>query len=262
MHFARGLVPYLLAIILTGAAHAGQIGRDADLRRAGWYSNRPGLSPSVVSRSAFSQQFSTAVTGCVDAQPLVCGNTVLVATRSDWIYGLDPVTGAIKRSRLVGAPWNASDFNDCADIFPVVGITSTPVINDATDIAYFTSKMYVPGSSGPPVWKTHAVAVSTGAEQAGFPVTLEGHAANDPGRVFAPVHENQRTGLLLLDGVVYAAFGSVRDITPFQGRVIGLSTAGALTCRWVDRTGAANSGGGIWVSGSRSPRTVRGRSCS
>ena len=246
----RGLAAgaFVLLLFLTGPATAAQIGRDGDLRRSGWYPDQPGLTPQAVSGGAFAQRFSTPVTGSVFAQPLVEGNTLFIATEANWIYGLDPGTGAVRWSRNVGTAWDATEVAGCFDIFPTVGITSTPVIDDASGIAYFTSKTYKAGSQTS-LWKMHAVAVSTGAEQTGFPVTISGTADNEPGQTFNPKTQNQRPGLLLLDGVVYAAFGSVCDELPFQGWVIGVSTAGAITARWVDLSGTSTSGDGIWMSG-------------
>jgi hypothetical protein len=246
---ARFVIPFILAIALANSVDAGQVGRDADLLRSGWYPDQPGLLPQTVSGGSFGQVFSTPVTGSVFGQPLVFGGTLFVTTEANWIYGLDPVTGAIQWSRNVGTPWNASDVVDCFDIYPTVGITSTPVIDDATGIAYFTSKTYK-GGGHIAQFKMHAVSVATGAEHAGFPVTISGSADNDPSQSFSPGTQNQRPGLLLMNGVVYAAFGSVCDELPFQGWVIGVSTAGAITTRWVDRTGSNASGNGIWMSGS------------
>jgi iron transport multicopper oxidase len=243
------LLTTLAAVVLAHTAHAVQVGRDADLRRTGWYPDQAGLSPASVSSSAFGQRFNTAVTGAVYAQPLVFGNTLLVVTEANWIYGLDPASGVVKWSRQVDTPWNASDI-PCPDLTPLSGITATPVIDDATGIAYFTSKTYVSGSSGTARWKMHAVSMTTGAEQAGFPVTLSGNANNASGQTFSAATHNQRTGLLLLNGVVYAAFASVCDTPPFQGWIFGVSTAGAVTARWVDCTPNGSSGGGIWMSGS------------
>ena len=239
----------LLAFALAPAARAGQIGRDGDLHRTGWYADQSGLSPSAVTNANFGQLFSTALNGQVYAQPLVYNGTLLVVTEGNGIYGLDPATGAIQWSRVVGPPWNSSDLG-CTDLYPVTGITATPVIDDSTGIAYFTSKQYASVGSTTVLWKMHAISVATGVEQAGFPVTLSGHADNASGEVFLPDNENQRPGLLLLNGVVYAAFSALCDIPPFQGWVFGVSTSGAVTARWCARTGNNDSGCGIWMSGS------------
>ncbi|MGO9248280.1 MAG: choice-of-anchor D domain-containing protein, partial [Solirubrobacteraceae bacterium] len=124
---------------------------------------------------------------------------------------------------------------------------STPVIDPATGIAYLTHKTYVSGKSGASRWYMDAISVATGEEQPGFPVELSGTAQNDPGTTFEPKTELQRPGLLLLEGVVYAGFGSDCDIDPYQGWVFGVSTTGVVKARWTSET--QDSGGGIWQSG-------------
>jgi len=239
----------LFSLAITGAAAAAAIGRDADPRRTGWYADQTDLTPQAVAAGAFGQRFSTPVTGAVFAQPLVFGGTLFVVTQANWIYGLDPITGAVRWSRNVGTPWNATDITGCFDIFPTVGVTATPVIDDATGIAYFTSKTYKAGGHTAQ-WKMHAVAVATGVEQSGFPVIIAGAASNDAGETFNAKTQNQRPGLLLMNGVVYAAFGSVCDELPFQGWVIGVTTSGVIQTMWVDRSGTGTSGNGIWMAGS------------
>ena len=58
----------------------------------------------------------------------------------------------------------------------------------------------------------------------------------------------QRAGLILLDGVVYAAFAGNCDIRPWKGWVFGVSTAGQITARWAAVDGSA-LGAGIWQTG-------------
>jgi hypothetical protein len=143
-------------------------------------------------------------------------------------------------------PWNASDIG-CGDLTPTIGVTATPVIDPTTNIAYLTHKTYVSGNSGPARWYMDAVDMATGAEEPGFPVAMSGAAQNAPGQRFEATTELQRPGLLLMEGVVYAAFGSDCDIPPWQGWVFGVSTAGVVKARWVaDQTGY---GAGIWQSG-------------
>ena len=92
-----------------------------------------------------------------------------------------------------------------------------------------------------------AVSVATGTEEPGFPVELAGTAQNAPGRTFDATDELNRPGLLLLEGVVYAAFGSDCDHFPWQGWVFGVSTAGQVKARWV--TDTTEEGAGIWQAG-------------
>ena len=93
-----------------------------------------------------------------------------------------------------------------------------------------------------------AVDVKTGLERPNFPVQLSGAAQNAPSVNFAPTTELQRPGLLLLGGVVYAAFGAHCDIQPYRGWVFGVSTQKAeVTARWV--ANKTTEGAGIWQSG-------------
>src|SRR5262249_10306367 len=82
----------------------------------------------------------------------------------------------------------------------------------------------------------------------GFPVQLSGNADNIPSMSFSPTTQHQRPGLLLMDGVVYAAFGGHCDVSPWRGWIFGVSTAGNVTARWVDNS-LPGSGAGIWQSG-------------
>ena len=59
----------------------------------------------------------------------------------------------------------------------------------------------------------------------------------------------QRPGLALVKGVVYAAFGSHCDMSPWYGWLAGVTTGGALNDMWVDETGNADGGAGIWGPG-------------
>jgi iron transport multicopper oxidase len=121
------------------------------------------------------------------------------------------------------------------------------VIDTTTNTAYLTHKTYAAGTSGPARWYMDAVDITSGVEKPGFPVELAGTAQNAPSRTFSPTTQLQRPGLLLMGGIVYAAFGSHCDHPPWQGWVFGVSTAGQVKARWVANTTA--EGAGIWQSG-------------
>ncbi len=121
------------------------------------------------------------------------------------------------------------------------------MIDPATNTGYLTHKNYVSGTSGPARWFMDAINLSTGTEKPGFPVELTGTAQNQPSMNFQPTRELQRPGLLLMNGVVYAAFGADCDLSPYQGWVFGVSTSGQTKARWVARS--FGDGAGIWQSG-------------
>ncbi len=242
-----GLVPLVSPTSVGAADYTTNSG---DNLRTGWYADQTTLTPALVSSGNFGKLFTTPVDGQVYAQPLVSQGTLFVTTENNNIYGLDPVTGATKwPTRNVGTPFNASDIG-CADLAPHVGITGTPVVDPATNTAYFVAKSYVSGASGATQFQAHAVDVATGAEKPNFPVTIQGAAGNNPAQTFHPTTENQRPGLLLLDGVIYAGFGSSCDVGPFAGWIAGISTTGQLTTLWSAVGSGKGSGAGIWQGAS------------
>jgi hypothetical protein len=199
----------------------------------------------VVASSSFGQLFATQLNGQIYAQPILADGVLLVATENDWVYGLNSVTGKIEWSRQIGKPWPDASLH-CADLTPNLGITSTPAVNPATGIAYMVDQAV--GAGGGIGWFMNAIDVATGAEVPNFPVLIKGPAENDPQQPFVNREQLQRPGLLLLNGVVYAAFGSHCSFQPYVGFVAGVSTSGRLTTMWTDE-GPGGQGGGIWQGG-------------
>ena len=244
--FASGAA---LALLAAGPASADVTGA-ADNLRTGWYPDEPSLTPAVVNGGGFTQAFDRALPGegQIYAQPLVADGTLLVVSEDDRAFGLDPVTGAIRWEKVFGEPAESKDPEiECEDLSPHIGITGTPVIDTETGVAYFTSNSYVGKKlSSPIAWYMQAVEMSSGKEVAGFPVEIAGAAQNLPGVEFKAPKELQRPALLLMNGVVYAGFGSHCDNTPFQGWVVGVSTGEhRITTMWA----TASDGGSIWQSG-------------
>ncbi len=254
------LLPIAALVVTPRTAGADLTTNNSDLLRTGWYPDESALSPQTVEGGSFGQLFNSSVNGEVLAQPLVSNNTLLVATESNYVYGLAPRTGAPLWSNYLGAPLvQATDghISSCTDIVPTIGVTSTPVVDPATNIMYLVSQTVV---NGVPQFYMHALSVATGAEEPGFPVLIGGTADNDPTHVFTAGDQLQRPGLLLMNGVVYAAFGAHCWIAPEEGWVFGVSAvgqsnAGQITARWSDEAGVSQTnpdgpGGGIWMSGS------------
>ncbi|MET3808718.1 hypothetical protein ABIB25_005748 [Nakamurella sp. UYEF19] len=251
--FQRLVLPVLLVAaalaVWTPAASAdnGQIGYD-NLRTA-WDPNEAALSPANVSATDFGQLFSTVVDGQVYAAPLVVGNTLVAATENNKVYGMNKVTGAISWTRDLGPAWPASAIG-CGDLVPNIGVTSTPVYDPSTQTIYLTSKVNDGADVNNPHWYMHALNAATGAERAGWPVTIQGTPTNSPGKPFNPKTAMQRPGLLLLNGVVYAGFASHCDYGPYVGYVIGVKTSTAsVSTLWSTVAGSATGESGIWQSG-------------
>ncbi len=88
---------------------------------------------------------------------------------------------------------------------------------------YLTHKTYVSGTAA---WFMDALDVTNGQERAGFPVRLDGNADNNSATSFFARDQQQRPGLLLTNGVVYAGFWCATDTSsvsaepqPHQARV-------------------------------------------
>jgi Abnormal spindle-like microcephaly-assoc'd, ASPM-SPD-2-Hydin/PQQ-like domain len=257
------LVPLLSlplgAFIVSGANAAGPTGDpngptgSADPMRSGYYPNQTLLTSTAVGSagSTFGRQFTIKVDGQVYAQPLVVNGVLFVATERNHLYGLDPVTGAKIWDRVLGAPFDPiRDAGGCADLAPYVGVTSTPTVDPATGIVYLVSKEYLPNVTPPYAYQwMHAIDPATGKEQPGFPFHIGGNADNNPGVVFKGPAHLQRPALLFMNGVIYAAFASHCDHTPYQGWVAGVSTTGKRVAMWTTIGQGTNSGAGIWQSG-------------
>ncbi len=240
--------PRPLAPGLTEAAPPNFIGANADPARTSWWPDEAALPPSEINSRDFGERFSRQLSGEILAEPLVSDGVLLAVTENNWAYGLNPATGAVEWSVNYGPPQPSSSIPDiCGDITPSFGITGTPVIDPATDIAYFTTDVYL---SGAPQIYLQAVHVADGAAVAGFPVRIEGSAGNSPTESFDPDDELQRPGLALVNGVVYAGFGSHCDLGEWIGWIAGVSTAGHITDLWsTEPDPSLGEDAGIWQSG-------------
>lgn len=219
-----------------------------DPMRTGWNANQPRLAPAQVSSADFGQLFSTAVDGQVYAQPLVIGTTVLVATENNQVCGIHAVTGAVLWSKSLGPAWPASAIG-CGDLVPDLGVTATPVYDPSSGRAYLTAKVNDGPDANHPHWYLHSLDVATGDETPGWPVTIQGSPANNPGNTFNPFTAMQRPGLLLLDGEVFAGFGSHCDKGPYVGYVVGVRTDTGALRMWATQNASSNEMTGIWMGG-------------
>ena len=233
--------------------------------RDGWDPNEPGLGPSTLRSPGFQKVFSTKLAGSIYAQPLVYEGTLIATTEKARAYGLDPATGAIRWQRSFGTAFKSSTIG-CTDLKPNLGSTSTPVIDPSTGTLYMTTRL-VTGHKGGKLanahWFLQALSTSTGEERPGFPVPIQGTPYNTPEIAFNEAFQEQRPGLLLLEGVVYVAFASDCDINPYRGIVAGFSAAnGEMTTMWSDESGPAADEGsmaGVWQSGAGLVSDIPGR---
>jgi len=242
-----------------------------DNTRAGANTNEVVLTPSNVNSSAFGKLFTHSVDGMVYAQPLYLPNVtvpglgshnvVLVATEHDSVYAFDADNSAGANSSplwqvsFLGPSVTTVPYEDtsCDQITPELGITSTPVIDAARGTIYVVAMTRETNTALPSyVQRLHALDVRTGAEKPGSPVVIQATAAGtgEGGAtlVFQPKNYKQRPGLLLLNGVIYAAFSSHCDIGTYHGWLMGYDAA-TLQLDFVYNSTPNGNEGSFWQGG-------------
>jgi len=250
---------------------AGVYTHHNDTARTGQNLKEYGLTPSTVNSSSFGQLFSCPVDGFVYSEPLwvanlnvggVTRNVVFVATEHDSIYAFDadsPSCAQLWKVSFLGpnaTTLGPSDLQGNTDITPEIGVTSTPVIDPASNTIYVMPKTKetagtVNGqacSTASPcfVHRLHALDLTTGAEKFNGPVVIS--ASN-----FSTFAHLQRPALLFNNNTVYIGFGSHGDHCTYQGWVMGYD-ATSLAQQFVRplTNPAPNQGcmrGGVWMSG-------------
>src|SRR3984893_7688895 len=274
-----------LFLLLSSAgsvyAQTNVVTQHNDISRTGANTNETILTPANVNTSTFGKLFSFSVDGYVYAQPLYVGgvkmgtgtpqagtthNVVFVATEHDTVYAFDadsnggPNASPLWRITLLdsahGAATGATTVPNTdvstGDIVPEIGITGTPVVDPASGTIYVVGKTK---ESGTYVQRLHALDITTGAEKFGGPVVLSGQVSgtgngSSGGLLnFDPKWENNRAGLLLLNGVIYIGFGSHGDNGPWHGWILAYN-ASNLQRTSVYCTTPNGLGSGTWMAGS------------
>ncbi|MGC2662412.1 MAG: BACON domain-containing carbohydrate-binding protein [Bryobacteraceae bacterium] len=250
-----------------------------DNARTGQNLNETLLTTSNVNASQFGKLFTQPVDGQVYAQPLYLQNVripgqglhnvVYVATEHDGLYAFDADTNQGQNSSPLWyrsfldpaagvTSYPSSDAFGCGQITPELGISGTPVIDTATNSLYVVvTTKEVSGSTTNYVHRLHAVDASTGNERPNSPVVVNASVTYSVGGAsktvtWLPHDYKQRVGLLLLNGTVYAGFGSHCDEstagTPYHGWLIGFDeTTLAQVSVW--NATPNGSEGALWNSG-------------
>ncbi|MGA9890652.1 MAG: hypothetical protein WBQ31_24345, partial [Candidatus Acidiferrales bacterium] len=231
-----------------------------DVARTGQNLNETTLTTANLNSTNFGKVGNLSVDAGVDAEPLyvsnlaVAGsshNVVFVVTENDSVYAFDADTFAqLWQVSVLGANETASDNRGCGQVSPIIGITSTPVIDPHAGAhgEIFLAAMSK-DSGGSYHQRLHALDLTTGAEESGSPISIQAMLPNINGTTtFDPKQYKERAALLLLNGVIYTTWASHCDDGPYTGWVIGynettLSPAGVLDV-------ILNGGdGAIWMAG-------------
>jgi hypothetical protein len=187
-------------------------------------------------------------------------NVVFVATENDSVYAFDADAAGSQPLWQVNftAPPNVlpvpcDDIGLC-HVYPIVGITGTPVIDPSSRTLYVIARTKeIQGNNVAYVQRLHALDIATHAEKFGGPVEI---TASVNGTSFDPLHAGQRPGLLLLPGsqgrnnVVYIAWaGYTHDGPPILPGWIMAYDAQTLGQLAVFDTTPNGIDGGVWGAG-------------
>ncbi|HVC93691.1 MAG TPA: hypothetical protein VND64_08375 [Pirellulales bacterium] len=251
--------------------------------------NETALTPANVNIGTFGRLADVPLDGQVYAQPLYVEdvnitmgpspglhNVAFVATEHDSVYAIDANDGTVLWhdgfiNPALGITTVPSADVGSESVSPEIGITSTGVIDPASNTLYVTVKTKEIRSDGVNyVYTLHALDLSSGAEKHAGPMvlgdTIDDQAGdgkfiyvNGPrvngvgdgnvnGQVpFNALTELQRPGLSLVNGTVYIAFGSHGDNPPAHGWLMGVD-AQSLTLTAAFNTTPNGTLGSIWWS--------------
>jgi outer membrane protein assembly factor BamB len=163
---------------------------------------------------------------------------VFVATSNDSLYAVDANTGQRLWTRsFLSSGVTAVNLSNVG--VETMGILSTPVIDPGTRTMYVVVWTAENNDSYFP-HRLHAIDITTGLDKV-TAVTITDSAMQ-------PLYQLQRSALLLVNGTIYAGFGSVGDITPYHGLVFAFDEATLVQkAKWNVTPGGM--GGGVWMSG-------------
>src|SRR5215469_6056049 len=194
---------------------------------------RTGIAAGLPAAGPLSQRWTAHLDGAVYGQPLVVGDTVIAATENDTLYALSKSTGAVIWRHHLGTPVPRSTLQ-CGDIDPL-GITGTPVYDRGNGLVY-------------------AVAETTGYHHVLFGLAVSDGAIrvqrdiDIPTAGNHPSNDQQRPGLAIDGGRVYAAFGGLAgDCGTYIGFIVGVPVSGSgPLVSWHTPT---TREGAIWATG-------------
>ena len=274
-------IPLFIFFILEASIAYSQtsvLTQHNDLHRTGWNNNETILNTGNVNTNSFGKIFSRTVDDQIYAQPLVVlnanipgfgsKNIVIVATVNNTVYAFDADSAnvlnpywqhnltpsgsrVIKNTDMTGACTYAG--GTYQDFSGSMGIVGTPVIDSATNTIYLVARSVTVKHDSTFQQYLHAIDITTGAERPNSPVLITakitGTGSGSVGGVipFNSQRQNQRAGLLLLNGIVYITWSSHCDWAPYHGWVIGYDKT-SLQQKIVYNDTPNGYNGGIWMS--------------
>lgn len=209
--------------------------------------NETTLTTSNVNSKSFGKLFSYPVDGQIYAQPLYVSNlaiagkgtfnVVFVATENNSIYAFNADSNSGSTGGLL---WHVNlgpaaatpnkyfgaRYGPYMDIYPKVGVTSTPVIDLANGTMFVDA--FTNDAVGVYSHHIYALNLTTGQNQVAPVKVSATYAGNSVTSVngklvFNATNQLQRPALTLFNGALYVAYGSYSDTDPYHGWVLSFN---------------------------------------
>ena len=266
------LTSFSLFLFFIGNAQSSILTQHNDYNRTGWNRNETALNIQNISPTSFGKQFEYPVSGQVYAQPLyVAGlnipgkgmkNIIFIATMHNDVYAFDADDSTLARqpywktnlgpSVPMPDPLIGKSCGNYNDIKEEIGILSTPIIDTVTNTIYVVTKSK---ENGAYIDRVHALDTKTGLPKFGSPKIVDGSVnGSGDGSMngivrFLPVNENQRSSLIIVNGILYLCYAGYCDTPPYHGWIFGYNAQDLQQQKIVFNTTPNGDEGGIWMAG-------------
>jgi outer membrane protein assembly factor BamB len=166
-------------------------------------------------------------------------NVLYVTTSNDSVYALDADVGTVLWKKSFLSTGVTPVAGSSTQISTQTGILGTPVIDPVKQALFVVAETSENNATSFP-HRLHALSLITGSDL----TTPELISDSD----LQPVMKFQRPGLLLANGMVYVAFGSIEDRAPYHGLLFAFDE-NTLAQKAVFNVTPTGSEGGLWMSG-------------
>ncbi|HLW46874.1 MAG TPA: PQQ-binding-like beta-propeller repeat protein [bacterium] len=249
--FPSGPLPSPASAAAT--AGAGIVTFHYDEARTGWDPAERVLTSQALRSRPLRRLWSEPVDGDIYASPVIVSGVavrgqpkalVYVVTERDTVYAFDAASGGrVWGPVSVGTSVPRSSL-PCGNIDPV-GITGTPVADPSSGLL-FAAALTSSDGGRTRSYRVAALDLATGAEHAGWPVTLDPPASN--GLKFDVGPQQERGALTFLHGVVYVPFGGYwGDCGDYHGWIVAVPVASPA--KQEAYATPTTRRGGIWAHG-------------
>ena len=262
MHRKLGCVAVVALFALPAVADASAVNvltYHNNSYRTGWNSQETQLTAANVNAGHFGLMAKVPLDGRVDTQPLVVAqqplgslgthDVVYLGTENNTVYAIDANSGTTLLSRHFSTPVPYAYKNGNVNVYPVIGITGTPVIDVSQGALYVVTDAWN-GSSD--LYALHKLSLIDLSDMVpAVSVTASTSLSNGVKYTFGSRYALQRAALLESNGNIYVPFATNGDVSPSQSRGLLVSylatTLQAGTSMYPNRLG--NEPGSFYVTG-------------